>query len=162
MSTFYRTTGSRSRSPVEFQYRKALEGALDYSRRNRVVDFLLYGELRTGFLLGIHDLNQLSLPVTLGLPQEVGNPAFLHVSNRDYEPKASEPILISGGVAIASLIGGPDRGTSITKKTKGVLGLVLPSPQDGAGDVASAVAYLSTHGEELGLWRVTRIQEPTA
>jgi DNA/RNA-binding domain of Phe-tRNA-synthetase-like protein len=154
MSRFFREVGYSRGSPVEFQIRKSLDGSMNYSNRSALVDMLLYAEIRCGLIIGLHDLAALSLPVAFGLGREAEQLEFGHISNRQQPVEEDDPVLISNGTIIASLVHGPDRATMIRPETKTVWGVIFAAPNDPQDVLESSQQMACDEGEAHGVWRV--------
>lgn len=152
LTAFFRELGAKGRSPVEFQVQKATAGDLKYSRRDPLIDYLLYAEVLTGFLVGLHDRDALAEDPRYGLAEEAAELSFEHISGRDVEVRPTEPVLIAGDRIVASLRHGPDRSTRITNSTSAVWGVMFASPDDDPGEVSAAAEKIVGRAEDMGIW----------
>jgi hypothetical protein len=156
MSAFFRALGARGRSPVEFQITKAAAGELDYSRRNTLVDFLLYAEVRTGLLIGFHDASLVSDGIELGLASDARELKYTHMSQREISLRPTEPVLIANRSIIGSLRHGPDYATRITPATKTVWAVVFASPEEVGDELTEAATMIRAAGVDLGIWSMEK------
>jgi DNA/RNA-binding domain of Phe-tRNA-synthetase-like protein len=154
MSAVFRRAGAKGRSPVEFQIRKVRDGSMRYSGRNGLVDLLLYTEVRTGLIVGLHDAARLELPVRFGLGSEAAQPSFSHISGSERSVGDEEPVLLSGEAIVGSLLKGPDDATKVVAGTERVWGVVFGAPDDSAALVDEALDGICAEGERQGAWRV--------
>ena len=152
MTRFFRDLGASGRSPVEFQIRKALDDSLVYSQRNALVDYLLYQEVRSGLLIGLHDASHISSELCYGLAEEASAPEYEHISGKTVTLNPREPVLVDDGRIIASLRHGPDRETRITNASDDVIGVLFGSPADSSEFAAEMVDEVERDGRTRGLW----------
>lgn len=153
MTRFFRSLGTRGRSPVDFQIRKAREGTLTYSHQSAAVDYLLYLEVLTGFLVGIHDRDAVGDVLQYGLAEEVNEATFEHIAGSPCVTKEADPVLIANGRIIASLTHGPDYGTRITTSTRAVWGVIFGSPGESADELDRACEIARVDGQSRGIWQ---------
>jgi hypothetical protein len=154
MSSFFREVGAKGRSPVEFQIAKASDGELKYSRRSPLVDYLLYAEVWSGFLVGLHDREILGEDLVFGLAEEAHEPSFDHISRKVITLKPQEPVLIAGDRIVASLRHGPDYASRISDTTRALWGVLFASPSDDSGEIGRMATQISKDGVARGIWRL--------
>jgi len=154
MTACFRTLGAKGRSPVEFQIEKAAAGELVYSRRDALIDYLLFAEVATGFLIGFHDRQGLAGDLRYGLAREVAMPSFEHISRKTIELKPDEPVLIAGDRIIASLRHGPDFDSRIKSSTTQMWAILFVSPGDDKGEVDRAAGKVMEDGEARRIWAI--------
>lgn len=152
MTAFFRELGAKGSSPVEFQIRKAREGTLQYSHHNRLVDYLLYAEICSGFLIGLHDRDTLQHELIYGLASEADQPTLAHISGKTLTLRPDEPVLMANGRIFASLRYGPDHATRICDTTVNFWGVLFGSLQDEPADVDSAIAAIWAEGIAREVW----------
>jgi len=152
MTAFFRELGAKGRSPVEFQIEKAQDGTLAYSRRNILVDYLLYTEVWSGFLIGFHDREALGENLVYGLAKEADAPSFEHISRKTVTMRPDEPALIANGRIVASLRHGPDFATRVHDKTTSLWGVLFAAPSDRRDTVERVMAMICDDGVTRGVW----------
>jgi hypothetical protein len=158
MTEFFRQLGAKGRSPVEFQIQKAREGTLAYSRRSVLVDYLLYLEVWSGYLIGLHDCEALGKNMFYGLAQEAHEPSLAHISGKALTIKPDEPVLITDGRIFASLRHGPDRETCITSTTRKLWGVMFATPQDDPSELDVTLAQIREDGLARGIWTLDGVE----
>jgi DNA/RNA-binding domain of Phe-tRNA-synthetase-like protein len=154
MSQVFSALGARGRSPVEFQIERAATGALVYSRRDALVDFLLYAEVWTGILIGFHDTSAVEGEVQLGVAGDAAQSAYEHISQKMIELKLSEPVIMAGRRIIGSLRHGPDYVTRVTSDTKKVWAVAFGSPGETPDELESLASSIAAAGVEFGVWSI--------
>ncbi|HEX5852225.1 MAG TPA: hypothetical protein VFY36_03945 [Solirubrobacteraceae bacterium] len=154
MSQVFRTLGARGRSPVESQIERASTGALDYSRHNAIVDFLLYAEIWTGILIGFHDASTIGDEVRLGLASDANRSAYEHISKKDITLRSSEPVLLASHRIIGSLRHGPDYATRLTSETKKLWAVAFGSPGETDDELRSLASSICAAGVDFGIWTI--------
>jgi DNA/RNA-binding domain of Phe-tRNA-synthetase-like protein len=155
MTAFFRDLGAKGRSPVEFQIEKARAGDLKYSRRHPLIDYLLFAEVFSGYLIGLHDLDAVGDKLVYGLAKEASKPEFEHISRKQIELKPDEPVLIADDQIIASLRHGPDYATRVQDSTTAIWGVMFASPDDSPDEADRALTQILDEGVERGIWALS-------
>lgn len=154
MTTCFRSLGAKGRGPVEFQIRKAHEGKLAYSRTSPAVDYLLFLEVLTGFLVAFHDVELLGPDLSYGVGADALSPTFEHISGREMTVGPSDPVLLANARIVASLRHGPDRATRVQASTRMIWGVMFGSHEDTLAELAEVLATVCNDGTARNIWRV--------
>ena len=126
MTEFYKIVGSSMKCHIETLLKSYIKKNR-FKSNNYLVDLVLYLELSTGLLMGIHDLKYINDYIEVYLAD--GKESFTHISRKIFHPIEDSICLKDSQKIFASLTEGPDISTKVTNFTKEAIILVFLPPK---------------------------------
>jgi DNA/RNA-binding domain of Phe-tRNA-synthetase-like protein len=124
MSRFYNIFNKKNKCHIE-NLLEAFKKNKRFKKNNYLVDVVYFLELNTGYLMGVHDMNNIDKDITFFLAN--GNEKFLHISNNTFIPEKNTICIKDNNKIFASLLGGPDSRTKIIKQSQeAILFIFIP------------------------------------